>query len=117
MLRASCEESGIAIDLSCIVDDTAKCDVEHAALLLAFADSVLATGPDAEPTLENVRAQLVANLGEARMSRAAGVVANFQMMNRALDVLGAQFGRELSPSVVELAAVLDMQVPSHWGNH
>lgn len=115
MLRASCENNNIEIDLAYVVNGTAKCEVEHADLLIAFADAILTTAPDSESGLQEIRNQVVKSLGEARMFRAAGVVANFQMMNRALDVLGAQFGREVSPAVVDMAATLDMQIPVHWG--
>jgi hypothetical protein len=36
------------------------------------------------------------------------------MMNRALDTLGAQFGREVTPELIAMAGELGMSVPKHW---
>jgi hypothetical protein len=36
------------------------------------------------------------------------------MMNRALDTLGAQLGKELNPELRLLADKLNMTPPAHW---
>jgi len=111
MLRASCESSNTDIDMRVVVDPDKPCGVPHYRELIAFTDALLARDTK---SLEETRARLRSAAGGAAVRRAAAVVGNFQMMNRALDTLGATFGDKLPSRVRELAEQFGIQPPSHW---
>ncbi len=115
MLRASCEAKNISFDPGSVVNQDLPCEIEHYQVLINFADALIEAQKDKDPIRLNVaRQDLQAALGKEGVTRAAAVVANFQMMNRALDTLGAQLGKELTPGILSLANKLNMTVPSHW---
>ena len=60
------------------------------------------------------RENLRSVVGNDGVARAAAVVGNFQMMNRALDTLGAQLGKEVTPELIAMAGELGLSVPKHW---
>jgi hypothetical protein len=111
MLRVSCEASDFEFNLASVVDSNLENGVAHYHELINFADSLLKreSGP-----LDKAREQLRNVMGDDGVIRAAAVVGNFQMMNRALDTLGAKFGKELTPELIEMANELSMRIPEHW---
>ena len=88
MLRVSCEASNIDFSLASVVDSNLGSGVAHYHELVNFADSLLKRDAVA---LTEAREQLRNVVGDDGVIRAAAVVGNFQMMNRALDTLGAKF--------------------------
>jgi hypothetical protein len=111
MLRASCKANDIEFQLACIIDSNLGSGVTHFHELVNFADALL----KGEVTLLALAREKLRNVvGDDGVVRAAAVVGNFQMMNRALDTLGAQLGREVTPELTEMAGELGMSVPKHW---
>ena len=111
MLRASCKANEIGFDLAVISDPDTDSGIAFYRELLGFAVALL---EDDVKTLKSARQKLHLVAGDTGVMRAAAVVGNFQMMNRALDTLGAQLGKGLTPDMVALADILDMSVPEHW---
>lgn len=77
------------VDIS-VVSDTSVANesgIEHAALLTAFADAVI-KGPESEIT--EARDAIVSAMGYPEMVDAAGVIGNFQRMNRIADGMGLE---------------------------
>ncbi len=111
MLRASCEANNIQFDPGVIVDPENKCGIRFYRELIEFADALL--GGETEQ-LNVARENLRSVLGDVGVIRASAVIGNFQMMNRALDTLGAQLGKEVSPEIQAMAKRLGMAVPGHW---
>ncbi len=97
-LSASSNESGIELDVSIVATGDAPL-VAGGPALAAFTDA-LTTNHLGD--LTSVRADLVDALGPVGAERAIGVAATFQMMNRALDGVGAPVSRDLHPLAVEL---------------
>ena len=106
MLRASVEHHDGTFDAKVIVAGCGPCGVEAADEILALTDAVVmhdnAEYPDAR-----VRAELL--LGRDAADRVAMVAANFQMMNRLLDAIGAPVSSRLDP----LAEEMGLTVPDH----
>lgn len=86
LLRASSQAEGNEVDMGAITADAdgAEGGVTHARALRRFVDAVLVDPSDLEPA----RAQLVTAVGHDGMVDAAGVVANFERMNRIADATG-----------------------------
>ena len=106
MLRASVEHHGGSFATSVVVAGCGDCGVAGADEILALTDAVVmrdnAEYPDAR-----VRAEL--RFGRDGADRVAMVAANFQMMNRLLDAIGAPISTRLFP----LAAEMGLTVPDH----
>ncbi len=111
MLRASCESCDIQLDTTVVVNPEAPCGVEHAGELIEFADALLSRDRD---RLDNARDRLRSLVGNDGVDRAAAVTGNFQMMNRALDAIGATFGDRLPTRVKEMADQFGIDPPAHW---
>jgi hypothetical protein len=111
MLRASCSANDIEFQLACVIDSKLGSGVAHCHELVNFADALL---KGEVSSLALAREKLRSVVGDDGVVRAAAVVGNFQMMNRALDTLGAQFGREVTPELIAMAGELGMSVPKHW---
>lgn len=111
MLRASCKANDIAIDMRVVVDSTRACGVSNYRELIDFTDALL-QGDMA--VLEDARERLRTVEGDAGVVRAAAIVGNFQMMNRALDTLGATLGEVTPPQIRALAEELGVDAPSYW---
>ena len=106
MLRASVEHHDGSLDPAAITAGCGSCGVEGSDEILALVDAVVmrdnAEYPDAR-----VRAEL--RLGRNAADRVAMVAANFQMMNRLLDAIGAP----VSPRLFPLAEEMGLTVPDH----
>jgi hypothetical protein len=66
-----------------VIDRASETGVPHAALLLAFADAVIAGN-----AIEALRDRVIAALGDAAMIDAAAVVAGFDGITRIADATG-----------------------------
>jgi hypothetical protein len=111
MLRASCSANDIEFQLASVVDSNLGNGVAHYHELINFTEALLKA--EVKP-LDSAREKLRSVVGDDGVVRASAVVGNFQMMNRALDTLGAQLGREVTPELIAMAGELDMSVPKHW---
>lgn len=90
MLRESAEATDTPLDLRGVVDDRIDPLVPAAQRLRAFADACTRRDASARTT---TRGALTDTLGAAAAATAAGVVANFEMMNRILDATGVPIPR------------------------
>lgn len=97
-LRASSEATNLDLDVA-VVATGADPGVPFGAELKALADALTTnwTDPPTEP-----RQALVDVAGAEAADRAVGVVANFQMMNRLLDGVGAPVHERLHPLARQL---------------
>lgn len=111
MLRASCESVGISLDLRIVVDPTCDSGVAHYQELIAFAEALLARHLD---DLAVAREKLTRLVGPEGVARAAAVIGNFQMMNFALDTIGATFGDKLPSRVKAMTELFGISPPPHW---
>lgn len=102
MLRGSSIAFGYDLDIRAIVDDHFDSGVPGGHVILPFVDAAM-TGN--EPDQQSARSAIVDELGPESLVDAAGVFANFQMMNRVAEgtgipVPGAAIERE--PYMVEV---------------
>lgn len=109
MLRASCESCNIQLDVTVVVNPASPSGVEHAGELIEFADALLH-----RDRLDGARERLRSVVGDDGVVRAAAVTGNFQMMNRALDTVGATFGDRLPTRVKAMAEQFGIDPPPHW---
>lgn len=91
MLSWSSTKSGTPADIGALAEGGLEAGLPFDAELVAFTDA--AAGVDAV-ALAAAREALVAAAGEAFMTDAAAVFANFEMMTRVADGTGARFGEE-----------------------
>ena len=86
MLRASSEHTGNQYDLNTI-NGTAAGDggIPHGQLLVSFADAILG---DDVALLDQVRAEVLAEMGEAALIDAAAVAGLFNAIDRVADSCG-----------------------------
>ncbi len=87
MLRASAEATDTPLDPRFVTDRTIDPLIPGGVALLDFVDAVLGDGP-----VEFSRRAVIELLGEEGLVDAAGVVANFEMMNRIADGTGMPVG-------------------------
>jgi hypothetical protein len=85
MLRESSISFGCDLDIRAIADDTIDSGVPGGAVLLPFVDSVM-TGAASDQ--QSAREAIIETLGPESLVDAAGVFANFQMMNRVAEGTG-----------------------------
>ena len=88
MLRASAAATSQPLDARAITDPAVDPLLPAGRLLLAFVDAVLGPAPLEDAT----RRALLAELGSSGLVDTAGVIANFQMMNRIADATGMPVG-------------------------
>jgi hypothetical protein len=102
MLRASTTATATPLDLRGVLDATVDPLVPAGVLLRDSADAVIDRDRSA---WARARAGLTDRLGPAAPAAAAGVAANFQMMNRLLDATGVPVPQRR----VELGRALGME--------
>ena len=92
LLRASslAKPDGGNIDAVADPSKSEQSSVEHAAQIIAFTDAVISRDSDA---IESARASLLDAVGPEGLVDAAGVIGNFQRMNRIADAGGAVVDR------------------------
>lgn len=100
LLSWSAQQAATPVDLHAVVDPTVDPLVPAGRALVSFVD-VMITRPD-----ESVRGLLEAEVGWRGLAIAAGVLGNFQMMNRVADATGMPVGtgtrRRLSSLIDDL---------------
>ena len=107
MLRASIDHTGgPVLAVEALAAGAGDSGVEHGAALMAFVDSVALQDLSEFPL---ARAELEIVAGQAAADRAAMVIGNFSMMNRALDAIGAPVGKGFDG----LATEMGLTVPEH----
>lgn len=90
MLRASSEIQGRVIDVKGVVDPAqSSVGVPHQEQLIALADAAVARN---DAALARARAAVLDALGAAALVDAAGVIGNFERMNRIADACGISLG-------------------------
>ncbi len=90
MLRASAEVTTTPLDPRSITDRSVDPLLPGGIVLLDFVDAGL-TGHEADRT--SSRSALLDALGPTGLVDAAGVIANFEMMNRIADATGMPVGK------------------------
>ena len=81
----------------------ASTGVENGAILIAFADAVVA---DDKAALETTRRQVADNMGEAALVDAAGVAAFFNGIDRIADATGTPVDPVSDEATTEMRAEL-----------
>jgi hypothetical protein len=104
MLRASAKATSTPLDLRGLVNDDVDPLLPGGRQLRAFADAI--TRRDTAE-LGAARGRLIAALGDQGTATAAGIVANFEMMNRILDATGVPVPRQRSAILDELGRAGD----------
>jgi hypothetical protein len=97
-LREGSVAAGLDIDLGLVANGTVP-PLDAGAELLALTDALTIRW---DGNVDDERTALVGVLGESRAERAIGVCATFQMMNRALDGVGAPVATAIRPLAAEL---------------
>ena len=105
MLRESAQTFEYDLDIAAVVDPTVPSGVPGGNLLLRLVDALLA---DAEP-LENVQAEIIAELGPEALVDAAAVFGNFEMMNRVADATGIPVPAQRVEREQGLVDLLDLE--------
>lgn len=108
MLRASAEFTGTDLDPRGITNVDIDPLVSGGRELIALVDAVLDrrdSGPE--------RAAVRASLGEAALVDAAGVIGNFEMMNRVAEGTGIPVGKGSLQRTEELRTLLDLDRYRH----
>lgn len=111
MLRASCKSNDIEIDMRVVVDPSRNCSVGNYRELIGFNDALILGDMD---SLDEAREILRDVEGDAGVIRAAAIVGTFQLMNRALDTIGATLGEVMPPQIRDTAKELGIDPPAHW---
>lgn len=89
MLRVSIEHTDLPIEYRAITDRTLDPRLPGGSVLLDLVDAVLL---GREEAVEPARQAVIAELGWEATVDAAGVIGNFQMMNRIADASGMPVG-------------------------
>ncbi|NNF64341.1 MAG: hypothetical protein HKN07_08775 [Acidimicrobiia bacterium] len=102
MLRESSELAGIPVDLHTVVDTSITTEVPAGRELLALADA-LVSGLG----LVEARSAVVDSVGPIAASRAVGVIANFETMNRILDAGAVRVSERHRANLAEVGLPVD----------
>ncbi|MDF1595443.1 MAG: hypothetical protein P1T08_05020 [Acidimicrobiia bacterium] len=103
MLRASSEAFSYQVDLRSVTDPSVDPLLPHGSVLIEFTDAVLE-----RRDAGTMRREVIATLGEAGLTGAAGVIANFSMMNRIADATGMPTGRGTLARTADVRAALGL---------
>ena len=109
MLRASAEVTSTPLDALSITDPSVDPLIPHGKLLLRFVDSVLHNEPEIGP----LRDEVTEALGSTGLVDAAGVIGNFEMMNRIADATGMPVGKATLKRTAEWRAHLGLDRFNH----
>lgn len=94
-----------------VVDPTRNCRVDNYRELIDFTDALVKGDMT---SLDNAREVLRAVVGDAGVIRAAAIVGTFQLMNQALDTIGATLGEVMPPQIRGMAEEFGIDPPAHW---
>ncbi len=109
MLRWSSETTGRSLDISAIADEARDPLIEGGRALREFVDATL----DRSRSADDAREDVVRALGAAAGVRAAGVIGNFEMMNRLADGIGVPVGRARQQQEAPLLRQLGLDRIAH----
>jgi hypothetical protein len=104
MLRASVAATTTPVDLRAVTDRSVDPALAGGRELLDLVDAVLTADPSAAAAREAV----LAELGPEGLADAAGVIGNFEMMNRIADGTGIPVGTGTLARTKELRAELGL---------
>jgi hypothetical protein len=90
MLSWSSEETNTPVNLMAVADPAVDPLIPGGVALLRFTDAVLERAPG---QIALARGDLDDEVGRAGVVKAAGVIGNFQMMNRVADGMGMPVGQ------------------------
>ncbi|NNC90968.1 MAG: hypothetical protein HKN80_00610 [Acidimicrobiia bacterium] len=110
MLRASAEVTTTPLDPRSITDRSVDPLLPHGVALLDFVDAVLG-GRESEQS--SARAGVLTALGPTGLVDAAGVIANFEMMNRIADATGMPVGKGTRQRTVEWRTLIGIDRFDH----
>ena len=106
MLRASIATFDLSLSTAPIASGVGDTGVPASAEILAFVDALILRDVD---EFASARAALEAQVGSAAADRVAMVAGNFEMMNRALDAVGAP----VDGGYATLASEMGLEIPDH----
>lgn len=109
MLRASAEITTTPLDPRAITDRSVDPLIPFGNLLLDFVDSVLGEGGPRQAERHAVESEL----GSTGLVDAAGVIANFEMMNRIADATGMPVGKGTRKRTADWRKLLDIDRFDH----
>jgi hypothetical protein len=110
MLRASASVISIDLDPRAITDRSRDPLVPEGSVLLDFVDAVLTGGADDRAA---TRVRVLDAVGSTGLVDAAGVIANFEMMNRIADATGMPVGKGTLKRTAEWRALIDIDRFNH----
>lgn len=110
MLRASASVISIDLEPRAITDRSLDPLLPHGRALLDFVDAVL-VGTHGERT--TARSMVTEAVGPTGLVDAAGVVANFEMMNRIADATGMPVGKGTLKRSAEWRALIGIDQFNH----
>ena len=113
MLRASAQVTTIPLDPRAITDRSVDPLLPAGEALLDFVDAVL-TGDEASQ--EVTREAVAGELGPSGLVDAAGVIANFEMMNRIADATGMPVGKGTLKRTAEWRELIGIDRFNHLGS-
>lgn len=102
MLRESSELEGMSVDVRGVVDTSIATSVPGGHELVGFADALVS-----RVGLDTARETLVGSVGPLATARAAGVIANFETMNRILDAGAVQVSEKHRSRLGDLGLPVD----------
>jgi len=108
MLRASSEVTNAPLDPRAITDPSVDPLLEGGRILIRFVDAVLGSDDPAD-----ARSLLAESMGPAAVVDAAGVVANFEMMNRIAEGTGMPVGKGSLARTEEWRALIGLDRYRH----
>ncbi|MBT8201679.1 MAG: hypothetical protein HKN74_09725 [Acidimicrobiia bacterium] len=111
MLRASADVTSQPLDARAITDPAVDPLLPAGRPLISFVDAVLFRAT----RLEDTRREVLDAVGESGLVDAAGVIANFEMMNRIADATGMPVGKGTLKRTREWRALLDLDRFRHEG--
>lgn len=96
------------VDINVVSDTNVASDsgVEHAAILTAFADAVV---KGSQSDITEAREAIISALGFSAVVDAAGVIGNFQRMNRISDGMGLELDSLMHTLSSELGESLELR--------
>jgi hypothetical protein len=103
LLRESSRAKGESYDLSLLTGTKGDGNIPHGALLVVFAEAVLG---DDDGSLQEVRAAIRDQMGDAAFVDAAAIVATFNAIDRVADATGIPIEDSKAASTADVRAVL-----------
>jgi hypothetical protein len=108
LLRASGKVQSGGVDIQAVIDSDAAdaSGIAHAAVLSAFAEAAVR---GSEEDLRQARTAVISAMGHPAMIDAAGVIGNFQRMNRIADGIGLELDAPMRALTTDVGATLGLR--------